>query len=566
MQHHVIGRPWQWVAIAGCVTVPIGVSLALVPLGYSLDGAGVQVAAYSSGYLIAGSIAWLRRPDNPVGPVMLATAVAISLSFFLLHPDPAVRRLAGLIGSIANILVVWVMLAAPAGRLEPGPSRWVLAAFSAVVVLAAVVVDVELTVRRGIWAAGVAVSLLLAAIVVRRWVLASAPARRSLAPVVVAGVTAALVHALDFAAGVLLIQVTPGTSLYTADVITRTLVPYGFLLGLLRLRMARGAVADLVVELGETPPPERLREALATALSDPSLEVLYWSESFGIYADARGEAVDVAGVAADRSVTLLERDGRPLAAILHDPALAEDPGLVPAMAAAVRLAVDNERLAAEVRSQLDEVRASRTRIVEASDAERRRVERNLHDGAQQRLVALSLALRRAQAQLPADAGPELTDSLAAASDQLRDALAELRELARGIHPAILTEAGLGPALRALARDSPVPTTARIDLPETIAEPVAAAAYYVVAEALANVAKYAEARSVGIEAQVDGDELRVAITDDGRGGADPTRGSGLRGLHDRVAALDGRMEVRSPIGKGTSVVARLPLHGPGVAAP
>lgn len=561
----MIGRPWQWLAIAGCVAVPIGVSLALVPLGYSLDGAGVQVAVYSSGYLIAGSIAWLRRPDNPVGPVMLATAVAISLSFFLLHPDPAVRRIAGLIGSIANILVVWVMLAAPAGRLEPGPSRWVLAAFSAVVVLAAVVVDVELTVRRGIWAAGVAVSLLLAAIVVRRWVLASAPARRSLAPVVVAGVTAAVVHALDFAAGVLLIQVTPGTPLYTADVITRTLVPYGFLLGLLRLRMARGAVADLVVELGETPPPERLREALATALSDPSLEVLYWSESFGTYADARGEAVDVAAVAADRSVTLLERDGRPLAAILHDPALAEDPGLVPAMAAAVRLAVDNERLAAEVRSQLDEVRASRTRIVEASDAERRRVERNLHDGAQQRLVALSLALRRAQAQLPADAGPELTDSLAAASDQLRDALAELRELARGIHPAILTEAGLGPALRALTRDSPVPATARIDLPETIAEPVAAAAYYVVAEALANVAKYAEATSVGIEAQVDGDELRVAIIDDGRGGADPTRGSGLRGLHDRVAALDGRMEVRSPIGKGTSVVARLPLPGPGVAA-
>lgn len=138
----MIGRPWQWLAIAGCVAVPIGVSLALVPLGYSLDGAGVQVAVYSSGYLIAGSIAWLRRPDNPVGPVMLATAVAISLSFFLLHPDPAVRRIAGLIGSIANILVVWVMLAAPAGRLEPGPSRWVLAAFSAVVVLAAVVVDV----------------------------------------------------------------------------------------------------------------------------------------------------------------------------------------------------------------------------------------------------------------------------------------------------------------------------------------------------------------------------------------------------------------------------------------
>jgi signal transduction histidine kinase len=560
----MIGRPWQWLAIAGCVAIPIGVALALVPLGYSLDGAGTQVVVYSSGYLIAGSIAWLRRPDNPVGPVMLATAIAISLSFFLLHPDPTVRRTAGLIGSIANVLVVWIMLAAPAGRLEPGPSRWVLTAFAIVVVLAAVVVDVDLTVRRVIWAAGVIVSVLLVAIVIRRWVKASAPARRSLAPVVVAGVTAAVVHALDFAAGVLLIQVTPDTPLYAADVISRTLVPYGFLLGLLRLRMARGAVADLVVELGETPPPERLREALATALGDPRLQVLYWSEPSGTYTDASGTAVDVTTVAAERAVTQLERDGRPLAAILHDPALAEDPGLVPAMAAAVRLAVDNERLAAEVRSQLDEVRASRTRIVEASDAERRRVERNLHDGAQQRLVALSLALRRAQTQLPDDAGPELTDTLVAASEQLRDALAELRELARGIHPAILTEAGLGPAIRALAREAPIPVTVRLALPDAIPEPVAAAAYFVVAEALTNVAKYAEATSVDIEAAVDRDDLRVVVSDDGRGGAEPSRGSGLRGLNDRVAALDGRMQVRSPVGTGTSVAVRLPLHRLGVA--
>jgi signal transduction histidine kinase len=257
-------------------------------------------------------------------------------------------------------------------------------------------------------------------------------------------------------------------------------------------------------------------------------------------------------------VTYLERDGQPLAAILHDPALAEDPGLVPAVAAAVRLAVDNERLAAEVRSQLNEVQASRARIVEASDAERRRVERNLHDGAQQRLVALSLALRRAQAQLPADAGPELTSTLEGASDQLKTALAELRELARGIHPAILTEAGLGPALRSLARESPVPVTLRLDLPEDLPAPVAAAVYFVSAEALANVAKYAEASSVLLAAEPDGDRLRVEIADDGRGGADPAAGSGLRGLIDRVAALGGWLEVRSPVGTGTRVVARLPL--------
>jgi signal transduction histidine kinase len=327
---------------------------------------------------------------------------------------------------------------------------------------------------------------------------------------------------------------------------------------MLRLRMARGAVADLVVELGDTPAPERLRSALASALGDATLDVAYWSATMSGYVDQHGHPMDPDGAADGRAVTRLERDGQPLAAILHDPALAEDPGLVPAVAAAVRLAVDNERLTAEVQAQLTEVQASRTRIVEASDAERRRVERNLHDGAQQRLVALSLALRRAQAQVPADADPELTATLTTASDQLKTALAELRELARGIHPAILTEAGLGPALRALARESPVPVTTTIDLPEDLPEPIAVAAYYVAAEALTNVAKYADASGVDLSAGIEGDQLRVGIVDDGRGGADAADGSGLRGLQDRVAALGGRMEIRSPSGGGTSVVARLPL--------
>jgi signal transduction histidine kinase len=551
------GNQGRLLAIAGCAVVPIAVTAWLVLLGYPLDSVLTPIVAYSVGYLIAGSIDWLRRPDNPVGPVMLATSIAICLAFLTLHPDPLVKRLSGLSGSIANVLVVWVMLAAPSGRLERGPGRWLLGAFAVVVVLGAFLDD--LTLRRVVWAAGVVVSLVLAGVVVMRYVRASGPARRSLGPIVVAGVTAALVHALDFGAGVLLIPVVPGSPVFFADIVSRTLVPYGFLLGLLRLRMARAAVADIVVELGETPPPERLRSALASALGDPTLEVAYWSASLDSYADANGEPLDLEAGTAGRAVTLLERDGQPMAAILHDPALAEDPGLVPAVAAAVRLAVDNERLAAEVESQLAEVRASRTRIVEASDAERRRVERNLHDGAQQRLVALSLALRRAQSQVADDADPELASTLAAASDQLKTALAELRELARGIHPAILTEAGLGPALRELARGSTVPVRVRVDLPDTIAEPVAAAAYYVAAEALTNVAKYAEASIVDLSAEVADGELRVEVVDDGRGGADATGGSGLRGLNDRVAALGGRIDVRSTVGQGTTVAARLPLE-------
>jgi signal transduction histidine kinase len=257
-------------------------------------------------------------------------------------------------------------------------------------------------------------------------------------------------------------------------------------------------------------------------------------------------------------VTYLEHGGQPLAAILHDPALAEDPGLVTAVAAAVRLAVDNERLAAEVRSQLDEVRASRGRIVEASDTERRRVERNLHDGAQQRLVALSLALRRMKARLPADGMSETAAGLDAASEQLASALAELRELARGIHPAILTEAGLAAALRSLARDSSVEVALDLDLSDDLSDAVSVAAYFVAAEALTNIAKYAAAGQIELTAETDAHQLRIEISDDGVGGADPAAGSGLRGLADRVAALGGQLDIRSPVGMGTRVVARLPL--------
>jgi len=550
------GRWWQWLSILACAAIALATAGLLDLLGFRWDQILIQIVLYGAGYLIAGSIAWLRRPDNPIGPIMLATSAAISLSFFTLHPEPLVWRLAGLSGSIANILVVWIMLAAPSGRLASGLGRSALGAFAVVVLLGAVLEDLDT--RRAVWAVGMVVSLALAVIVVRRWVTASAPSRRSLAPVVAAGVTAALVHALDFSAGVLLIAVTPGSPIQLADAISRALVPYGFLLGLLRLRMARGAVADLVVELSDTPPPERLRDALAGALGDPTLEVIYWSEDFRTYLDGGEEPVDIGADTSGRAVTLLERGGRPLAAILHDPALAEDPGLVAAVGAAVRLAVDNERLTAEVRSQLAEVQASRTRIVEASDAERRRVERNLHDGAQQRLVALSLALRRAKSQLPADAGPELTSTLDAAADQLKAALAELRELAKGIHPAILTEAGLGPALRSLARESPTPVTARLDVPDDVPGPVAAAAYYVAAEALTNIAKYANAGQVELIAGTGPDGLRIEIADDGGGGADPAAGSGLRGLADRVAALGGRLEILSPAGGGTRIVATIPL--------
>jgi signal transduction histidine kinase len=335
----------------------------------------------------------------------------------------------------------------------------------------------------------------------------------------------------------------------------QVLIPVAFLIGLLRVSLARIGVSDLVRELGESPAPGRLKEALAKSLGDPSLEVVYWTSKG--YVDHEGRSVALPSSATDRGVTLIEREGDPLGALLHDPALAEQPQLMEAVGAAARLALENERLHAEVKAQLEEVRASRARIVQAADLERRHVERDLHDGAQQRLVNLSLALRMAQDRLRQGNDSAAEATLEEAAEELRTALFELRELARGIHPAILTEEGLAAAMESLAERSPVPAVV-VDAPAGRLHPsVEATAYFVVSEALANVAKHARASRVVMSATLSDGSLRVEVADDGVGGADLSVGSGLRGLADRVAATSGQLVVDSGPGSGTRVIADIP---------
>jgi signal transduction histidine kinase len=220
------------------------------------------------------------------------------------------------------------------------------------------------------------------------------------------------------------------------------------------------------------------------------------------------------------------------------------------------LEAENERLDSELRARVEELRASRQRIVEAGVAERRRLERDLHDGAQQRLVSLALALRMARAKVGADpaGAAELLDG---ASEELELALAELRELARGIHPAVLSDRGLGAALEALAGRAPLPVELSHSAGDGIPDAVESAAYFVVAEALTNVAKYAQANAATVRVRRVNGDVEVAVADDGIGGADPERGSGLRGLADRLSALDGRLLVDSPAGRGTTVRAVIP---------
>jgi signal transduction histidine kinase len=204
--------------------------------------------------------------------------------------------------------------------------------------------------------------------------------------------------------------------------------------------------------------------------------------------------------------------------------------------------------------------ASRARIVAAADTTRRRIERDLHDGAQQGLVSLVLQLRAAQAAIPPQAG-ELAQQLDGMASGLTGVLEELREIARGLHPAALAEGGLRPALKTLARRSAVPVRLDVDVDERLPEPIETATYYVVAEALTNTAKHASATVVDVQVAAGGGVLRVCVRDDGRGGADLTGGSGLVGLTDRVEALGGHITLRSPTGAGTTVEIALPLADP-----
>jgi signal transduction histidine kinase len=245
------------------------------------------------------------------------------------------------------------------------------------------------------------------------------------------------------------------------------------------------------------------------------------------------------------------------AVLIYDASRNDERDLVRAVGAAMTLTLENERLAADLRAKVEELTASRARIVESGDAARRRLERDLHDGAQQRLVSLALSLRIIRSRLDGDA--ETAQELESARRELEQALEELRELARGLHPSTLSDRGLDAALEGLARRAPLPVELDAGPGGRLPQRVESAAYFVVAEALTNVAKYSQASHATIHVSRDNGAVVVEVADDGVGGADPTRGSGLRGLLDRVAALEGVLEVESPAGRGTSVKARIPCE-------
>ena len=566
-----------WVGL--WVAAVAGEAAALLPLLLAADPS--QEPAYVVFRLVGGTfsacglVAWHRRPDNHSGRLMTATGFAFYLSPALTLVDsPIAKTLSYWLPDLWILFFVPLLLTfLTGGRLR---TRVDLILTGACAVEIGILAPLYLTVTpqdgnllliteneqiSGIVdtaqrALLVAVLVGTAVTVVVRFFAASGPRRRAQLP----GVAGAL--CLVLFTGLLLIDLAAGPSrnpilsrvfLWTAAC-SILAVPLAFLYGLLRSRLARGGLTELFRRL-RTVAPEQLQTALATALGDPGLVIAYPAPEGG-YVDADRRPVELPGPGAERSVAVVRSSDAEVAVLVYDRTLDDDPELVEAVGAAATIALENQRLQAEARTRLLELEASRERIIAAGDAERRRIERNLHDGAQQRLVTLALQLTLIQRHIREDpAGAE--QLVTSASDELAQSLAELRELARGIHPVALDQ-GLDVALDALAIRSTVPTTVTVEPGPVLPEPIAFAAYFVVSEALTNVAKYAHATTASVQVRRPGRHVVVDITDDGMGGADPSRGTGLRGLTDRVEALGGTFHVSDRAGAGTLVSARLPL--------
>jgi signal transduction histidine kinase len=685
-------RPWLYFGPAALVAGGIAVALVLTSDHEQHPAVATALGLFVSwSFIFAGLIGWTRRPTNRTGMLMVAVGFGVFVGSLSEANYSVPYTLGALFGSLFIAMFIHLLLAYPSGEVRSRKARaLVIAAY--VTAFVAPLLDSMFPERHtckphacpdnlvfvshnniahwaqtALWtAASVVLFLATFAFLVGRWRRATPALRRILRPVYLAGGLSVVLLAIGFI-------VTPfsgfgGTLVSVALIVTFTAVPFLFLAGLLGTTMARGAgLGTIFSAVPERASPGEVQEGLRQALRDDTAQVAYWYEEGGHYVDVDGNRFELPPDTRQRVVTRLDYADEPVAAIVHDAALREEPELLDGIANAARIALERDKLLVEVRArahryfallqampdlmfrisregsylsynapdprdlverdvvgktlwdrlprdladrvlaagraalaghpgvieyaldfedgrrhyegrfaasgddeflmivreiterkqQQQELEASRQRIVAAGDDARRKLERNLHDGAQQRLVSISLSLRLAQGRVEKDpAGAQ--EVLEASREELARALEELRELARGIHPAVLTDRGLEAALESLASRAPLPV--EIDGSQTsLPAPIEAAAYYVVSEALANVTKYARASSVKVTVeQVNGCAV-IEVADDGVGGADPGRGSGLRGLADRVASLNGKLAIDSPPGAGTRVRAEIPLE-------
>ena len=565
------------IRVTAACTYALVVGIAL--LGWPDDPARLPVGgravlflgtALAWGFVGVGSYAWQRRPESRIGALMVLTGLAMITTAFQFAGNAVLYTIGLACDAIILAPFAHLLLAFPSGWLEGRAAKigvWLVYAAGAlqalVIMLTAdqqcatcpddllliaqsqLIADILGGLQALCLLVGVAVCV---TVLIRRWLRASSVQRQGLEPVLGLGVVILVLAILQ----AVLRDTAIGGATQIAFFASFTLLPWAFLAGLARTRFFRVATVGRLIERISLDPGE-LQEALRTALHDDNLVVAYWLPELGEYVELDGEVPETDG----RVTTEITNHGRRVGALVHDPAVTASPDLLSEAAAAAALAIENARLQVELRARLEALRASRARLVEAGDAERRRLTRDLHDGAQQRLVSLMIELKLARSRFDSD--PELARKLLdSAVDNAAAAVDDLRDLAAGIHPAVLSQRGLDAAIESLATRAsfPVELEGRID--DRLPLAVETAAYFVVAEALTNVAKYANATYAAVSARVEDGTAVIEIRDDGAGGADASSGSGLRGLADRVGALDGTLRVDSPAGEGTIIRAAIPL--------
>ncbi len=532
--------------------VAAGLAIGWLGIHHHVSGPRIAADLALAWSLVAAALVAFGRPRWRAATRLLAMAAFAVLAADLEWTNTRVVGTMGLLlGWLWAALLVQLVLTFPEGRPWTRAARVVIAAAYAAAAAGQIVLAFTSASTHAVYRAqeitAVAVAASVLGLVAPRLLTLQGPGRRAQAPLLVAAAVSAATSVAFL--GWLLAADATSTALNTTIRLVAISLPAGVVAGIGWSRLRRPQPSELVVELRtET---EGMSARLARALGDPTLELAYRLAD-GRYVDAAGHTTELPRTG-DRALTALMAGGEEIAVLVHDPALLDEPGVVDSVRATAGLVLENERLAAEVRSQLAQVRASRGRIVAAADTERRRIERNLHDGAQQRLVALSMALGLEASRADAD----VAATLSRAQDEIEQAIAELRVLARGIHPTLLRDEGLQAAVSSLVRRSPLPVRLEGSAPARIQDGVALAAYFVVAEGLTNIAKHASATEATVAFEQQDGRLRVTVSDDGIGGARISGESGLAGLRDRLEALDATLVIDSADGRGTTVRAEFP---------
>ncbi|MFL5751076.1 MAG: histidine kinase [Chloroflexota bacterium] len=552
-----MSRPGLRLAI-GVVGTIVAITAEILSFqGGQTASAGLLHLAIGLTYLYGGLAIWGHEPTNRTGALMASVGLTWFIGPFAHAGIPVVSEVGLALEDTTTVLLLALVLAYPSGRLTSLVDR------VAVAILAIGATGLNLLFSTSLFKVeagptglygGVALAAMATLVIVRRWVIAPARARRELLPVLVAGLVFLALLIINLARRIADVPDDVASVLIAGRDIAPAAIPVALLIGFYRqserrLRAVVDAIPDRLVRFdrqgtylpdttepaadGGVPVGPLLHEAMFAVAGERALSATAAALDTGRL-QAYDFALDLPGGRRELEARVSPSGPNEVTAIVRD--------------------------FTDVRAVEAEVRRSRARIVEATDDERRRLERDLHDGAQQRLVSVSLALRRVRARLSAGPSPDVEAITVAdeAASELKLAIQELRELAQGIHPAILTEAGLGSAITALAERSAVPATVRSIPDRRLPPAVEATAYFVVSEALANVAKHASATSVSIATTATATTLRVEVGDDGVGGADAANGSGIRGLQDRVAAIGGTLKMESPMGQGTLAIAEIPL--------